>query len=218
MRTAATIFLAFALPANAQHWSVSASTGPFVFGHFAERSVAIGNEGGTTVTRSRLSAATRAGAAADIERDFGKWLAVRLEGAWTRAPLSIKGASGTGVTLDAGKVNITTLMLPLVVHLNRGAFRFQVMGGPAYGMYDIRSRTGSGVTVPLFEGTRGRWGAAAGLGVAWWLSQRLGVEWQAADIVTGSPFHANEIAPNGRGVRLLRPQNGHTTIGVRYRL
>src|SRR5438105_178041 len=87
--------LTFVSAASAQNWSVSVASGPFVFGHFAERTVAIGNENGSTVTRSRLSAATRPGGAADIEHDFGRWLAVRLEAAWTQAPLSIKSASGS---------------------------------------------------------------------------------------------------------------------------
>lgn len=216
MRTA-WLVLALALPAQAQRWSASVGTGPFVFGHFAERTVAIGNEGSVTVSRTRLSATTRAGASADIERDFGRWLGVRLEAAWTRAPLSIKGTTGSGVSLDAGRINVTTLMLPLILHLNRGSFRFQIVGGPAYGLYSVDRRTASGATKSLFEGTRGRWGGAVGIGASWWWRPRFGVEWQATDIVTDSPFHAAEIALNGRGVRILRPQNGHSTIGIRYR-
>src|SRR5207247_615930 len=124
---AISLVFCFANAAEGQKWSISAATGPFVFGHFAERTVVIGNESGTTSTRSRLSAATRPGGAADIEREFGRWLATRLEAAWTSAPLRIKSSSGSsGVSFDAGHVNVTTLVLPLVIHLNRGAFRFHV--------------------------------------------------------------------------------------------
>ena len=211
------MLFALALPAAAQDWSASVATGPFVFGRFAERTLSIGTENGSVVTKSRLSASTRAGAAADIERDFGRWLGVRLEAAWTSAPLSLKSNSGSAVALEAGRVNITTAMLPLVVHLNRGSFRFQVLGGPAYAIYDVKRRTAAGNSVPLFSGTRGRLGAAAGVGASWWWSPRFGVEWQATDIVTGSPFQASDIAANRRGVHIPRPQNGHTTVGVRWR-
>ena len=215
MRTAILAIL-MALPAYAQDWSASVGTGPFIFGHFAERTSAIGNEGGTTTTRSRLSAATRAGAAADIERDFGRWLGVRLAASWTRAPLSVK-SSGEGIAFDAGRLSVTTFALPAIVHLNRGSFRFLVLGGPAYALYNVRRRGSAGVTTPLFDGTRGRLGGMGGVGVSWWWSPRFGVEWQAVDIVTGSPFHVEDISASSKGVRILRPQNGHTTVGIRYR-
>ena len=205
MRALSLLLLA-ALPASAQQWSASVASGPFVFGHFAERRVSIGNEGAVTTTRSRLSAATRAGAAADIERDFGRWFGVRLAATWTRAPLSIKSGSGSStVSLDRGKVGVTSFALPVVVHLNRGAFQFQLFGGPAYALYDV------------FDRTRGRWGANAGVGVAWWWSPRCGVEWQASDTVTSSPLRSEEVAANGKGVTLMRPNNGHSTVGIRYR-
>lgn len=122
MRTAILLVL-LAFPACAQEWSASFGIGPFIFGHFAERTSAIGNEGGTTTTRSHLSAATRAGAAADLERDFGRWLGIRLQASWTRAPLSVK-SSGEGVAFDAGRLNVTTFVLPVVVHLNRARSAF----------------------------------------------------------------------------------------------
>jgi hypothetical protein len=205
MRTAAFFFL-FAIPASAQQWSASIGSGPFVFGHFAERTVSIGNEGAVTTTHSRLSAATRAGATADIERNLSRYFGVRLEAAWTKAPLSIKSSSGSSsVSIERGKVSVTSFTAPLVIHLNRGAFRFHILGGPAYALYD------------MFDETRGRWGGTAGVGAAWWWSQRFGVEWQVSDTVTASPLHANEVAANGKGVELLRPNNGHTTLGIRYR-
>lgn len=210
--------LLFALPLHAQNWSASVSTGPFIFGHFAERTATLTNESGSVTTRSRLSAATRAGAAADVQRDFGRWLSLRLASTWTSAPLSIKSSSGgPGVSFDAGHLHVTTFTLPLVVHLNRGAFRFNVFGGPAYAGYSVHRRGGSGTEEPLFNGTRWRFGAAGGVGVEWWWTQRFAAEWEAVDIVTGSPLHVTDIAPTSKGVRLLRPQNGHTTIGVRYR-
>ena len=211
------LLLLAALPLQAQDWSASFGSGPFVFGHFAERTVVIGNETDRTTITSRLSAATRAGATADIERDLNRWLALRLDASWTRAPLSIKSSSGTStVSFDAGRVSVTTFVLPLVVHLNRGAFRIHVLAGPAYALYKIQRRTSQGATVPLFAGTRGRWGGSAGIGAAWWWSRQFALEWQAAAIVTSSPFHVEDIAASSKGVRILRPRNGHTTIGLRY--
>ena len=154
-----------ALPSFAENWSIGGAIGPFVFGRFAERTVVINT--GTGKTTSRLSAATRPGAAADIERDFNDWLAVRLEAAWTKSKLRLESsAGGTGVTIDSGRVNVTTFVVPVVVRLNRGSIRFHLMGGPAYALYNMHRRTGAG-SVPLFEGTRGRWGGAGGAGVEW---------------------------------------------------
>jgi hypothetical protein len=217
MRTL-TLLVLLAVPIQAQKWSASIGSGPFVFGHFAERTVSSGNESERVTTRSRLSAATRAGAAADIERDFGRWLAVRLEAATTRSPLSVKSTTGSSnVSFDAGQVNVTTFVLPLVVHFNRGSFRVHALAGPAYALYDVHRRASSGASVPLFEGTRGRFGASVGVGAAWWWSEHFGIQWQAADIATASPFHIADIAASSRGVRILHPHNGHTTIGIRYR-
>jgi hypothetical protein len=209
---------AIASSSHAQDWSVAASTGPFIFGSFAERTSTIGNGTGTSTTRSQLSASTRAGGAADVEKSCGRWVSVRFEAAWTRAPLSIKSQSGSeGITIDAGNMNVTTVSLPVVVHINKhAALRFHLMGGPAYSFYRMSQRRGSGTT-PLFDGTRGRIGVAAGFGVAWWLSKRAAIEWQAADTVTRSPLHVSDIAATSRGVKILEPHNAHTTIGARYR-
>lgn len=54
--------------ALADGWSVGAGTGPFVFGYFVERSTRIVTDGGQSTSRTRLSAATRPGGAADVER------------------------------------------------------------------------------------------------------------------------------------------------------
>ena len=212
------VLLAASRNLRAENWTLGVATGPFVFGKFAERTVTIGNGSETRTTKSKLSAATRAGAVIDIERSLGDRFAVRLEGTWTRAPLRIKGSGGSGVNIDAGRVNVTAFAAPLVFRINpHGAFRFDLFGGPAYALYNVHRRTGGGVTTPLFDGTRGRWGAAAGAGVAWWWRQSFAVEGRVQDIVTSSPFRRTDITPSGQGVHIPKPQNGHTTIGIRYR-
>ena len=185
----------------------------------SNRSTPIITEVGQGETRSRLSATTRPGAEGDIERILGERFSVRLQGAWTRAPLSIKSSSGQNITIDGGHVNATTLVLPLVMQINpHGAFRFHIMAGPAYAMYNVHRRTGTATSLPLFEGTRSRWGGAAGAGVAWWWSNRFAAQWQVEDIVTGSPFRITDVAPTAtRGVHIPKVQNGHTTLGIRYR-
>src|SRR5947207_4154648 len=107
--------LLFLLPAfaRADGWSIGAGTGPFAFGYFLQRTTAIGNGAGSGVTRSRLSANTRPGGFADLERDFNDWLGLRLDAAWTRAPMRIKSLGGSGVTFDAGHANILTFALPV---------------------------------------------------------------------------------------------------------
>ena len=108
---------------------------------------------------------------------------------------------------DAGHASITTLALPVVIHLNRhGAFRFHVAAGPAYGLYDLSQ----------FD-ARGRWGALAGGGVAWWLGERVAVEGEVDDIVTGSPFRRSDFGSTFGGVKIPKTHNVHTTVGVRYR-
>jgi hypothetical protein len=213
------VLLAATSNLRAETWSLGVATGPFVFGRFAERTVSLSNEGGMGTTKSRLSAATRAGLAVDIERSLGDRFAMRLEGTWTRAPLRIKAASGgQGVNIDAGKINVSAFAAPLVFRINpRGAFRFELLGGPAYALYDVHRQAEGGVTAPLFEGTRGRWGGVAGVGAAWWWSKSLAVEGRVQDIVTSSPFRRTDITPSGQGVHIPKPQNGHTTIGIRYR-
>ena len=212
------VLLAASSTLHAETWSLGVATGPFVFGRFAERTITIGNGTETGTTKSQLSAATRAGVVVDIERSLGDRFAVRLEGTWTQAPLRLKGSSGQGVNIDAGRVNVTAFAAPLIFRINpHGAFRFELMGGPAYALYDVHRRTGGGVSTPLFEGTRGRWGGAAGVGVAWWWRQSFAVEGRVQDIATSSPFRETDITPSGQGVHIPKSQNGHTTIGIRYR-
>jgi hypothetical protein len=204
--------LLIAMTANAQNWSVGGGTGAFVFGDFAKRTDILGNETGSTKSTTTLSAATRPGVAADIERDFGRWLGVRLGASWTYAPLR-----ASGVNLDAGHIAVTTFVLPVVVNLNRGDFRVHVMAGPAYALYHVNSRAGGGADFPLFSGTRGRSGGMAGGGVTWWWSRRFGVEGEVSYIKTSSPFRVEDLATSAKNLEILRPTNIHTTVGIRYR-
>ena len=111
------VLLAATSNLSAETWGLGVATGPFVFGRFAERTVSLSNEGGMGTTKSRLSAATRAGLAVDIERPLGDRFAVRLEGTWTRAPLRIKAASGgQGVNIDAGKIRANSMTIPHQCH------------------------------------------------------------------------------------------------------
>src|SRR6266550_2552459 len=120
-----------ALSGFAQNWSVGGGFGPFVFGRFAERTVVINTESGSATTTSRLSAATRPGVSADIERNLNDRFAIRLDAAWVRAPLRLKSESGgTGVTFDSGRMNLTTFSAPLIIRLNpHGTFRFHLLAG-----------------------------------------------------------------------------------------
>jgi hypothetical protein len=216
LRLAAALLLATA-PLHAQNWSLGVGAGPFVFGRFVERSSTVGTETGSTTITSRLSAATRPGIAADVERDFGRWLGVRAGAAWTYAPLRIKGSGGSGVTTDAGHIGVTTIVVPLVLNLNRGDFRVHLMAGPAYALYHGNGRGGGGTGFPLFSGTRGRVGGMAGGGVAWWWSNRFGIEGEISDTVTASPFRTEDVATSSKGVRIVKPENVHTTVGIRYK-
>jgi hypothetical protein len=217
-RLAPVALLAAALPAAAQSWSLGLGTGPFIFGKFARRTQTLTNGETTATTSSTLSAATRAGLSADIGRDFNGWLGLRVGASWTEAPMRLKSTTGdNGVNIDAGKMRITTFTAPFVVSLNRhGAFRFDLLGGPAYAMYEIRRTTDTGASAPAFEGTRGRWGFVGGAAVNWWFSDRFAAEGKIEDIVTSSPFEKTDFAST-TGLRILRPQNVHTTVGLRLR-
>lgn len=211
------ILLPFPLSATAQNWSLGVHSGPFVFGDFVERSVrpATGGQSSGSVTMT-LSAATRAGLAVDLERSFAPRWAVRLEGTFTRAPLSVEEEGDEGVALNAGEVDISTFTLPLVFRVNpRGAFRVHLLGGPAYAVYRITGTPNvSGIT-PL-DKTTGEFGLAAGVGVAWVMSDRLAIEGNLSDVVTSSPFDREDF-PSSPGWRIPRPHNVHTTVGVRFR-
>lgn len=207
--------LAFAAPLTAQNWSVGVGTGPFVFGDFVERDVLItggGPSGNQTVV---LSAATRAGLAVDLERRINDRWAVRLEGTFTNAPLTLEfNRDSNGNELDAGDLDVATFMLPVVFRINRnGAFRFHVMAGPAAAIY--RGNAPDPESEPVFDGTRQEWGLAFGGGVGWWMSDRFAIEGNITDITTSSPFDEDDF-PNTVNVELPRTHNVHTTIGVRW--
>ncbi len=206
-------------PVRAQNWSLGVGTGPFVFGDFVRRTLLTGNEGGSGEQTTRLSASTRPGLSIDLERNLGgDRFAIRLEGAFTRAPLAVKGSTSDGVSLDAGKINVGTFMTPLVLRLNpRGTFRFHVMGGPAYAIYDISRRSNASATLSPFTGSRARWGAALGGGVAWQWTPRFAVEGQITDITTSSPFKRTDFSSGFGRTEIPRTHNVHTTIGLRYR-
>lgn len=206
-----------AVPISAQEWSVGAGVGPFVFGDFVRQTLRpVGGAVGNPAT-IKLSAKTRPGGSLDIERDISGWLAIRFEGAYTHSKLAVRTSNAGGVSLDAGTINVTTVMVPLVIRFNQhGTFRFHVIGGPAYAMYDIHRTFTPSQSNGAFEGTRSQWGGTAGGGVGWWFSNRFAVEGQITDIVTSSPFHRSEIGDSEK-IKIPKPQNVHTTVGIRVR-
>jgi opacity protein-like surface antigen len=206
-----------ASPAIAQNWSIGAGAGPFIFGDFVRRTLMTGNEGGSGEQTTTLSAKTKIGFAADLERNLGDRFAIRVEGTFAHAPLAVKGTRGSGVALSSGTLNETTFTLPLVLRLNpRGTFRFHIMGGPAYASYDI-TRNNATSTAPPFTGHRSRWGAAAGAGVAWQWSQNFAIEGQITDVTTSSPFSRSDFPSAFGTTKIPRTRNIHTTAGIRYR-
>jgi opacity protein-like surface antigen len=217
MRTLSlSLLLLLASSLQAQDWSIRVGSGPFLFGDFAERTLRIETETGSEDQTTTLSAATRAGLAVDIEKSFSDRFAVRLEGTFARAPLSIGGSGDDdGVEIDAGELDIFTISLPLVFRINpRGTFRFHLLAGPAYAAYKIESEGIQGPGIRLFRGTRNEWGLAAGGGASWNFSETFAAEAQIVDVVSGSPFRKTEIATIGR-TDFPRPHNVHTTIGLR---
>lgn len=208
-----------AASAQAQSWSIGAEAGPFIFGHFVERSVTLHNETGSATTRTVLSAATRAGVGGDIQYDLNRRFSIGLEGTWVDAPLRIKSTSGDqGTSFDAGHMNLTTLVVPLTIRINpNGSLRFNVSGGPAYAFYNVHRRTNTGSSISFFEGTRSQWGGAGAVGAEWWWRRNFAVQWQAEYIVTSSPFRIDDFGAASQGIHIPKPRNGHTTLGIRYR-
>jgi opacity protein-like surface antigen len=218
--TGCLLLLATALPAAAQNWSFGAATGPFVFGDFVDRRLRLTNADGPgePITMT-ITAATRPGLALDLERSFSDRWAMRLEGTFARAPLKVeqRGATGNGTEIDAGKLDVSTWMLPVVFRINpRGAVRFHLMGGPAFAVYHARARDNVEGAEPAFAGTKAEWGWAAGGGIAWWVSERFAVEGNITEIMTGSPFERDQF-PDVPGIDIRRPKNIHTTAGLRWR-
>jgi opacity protein-like surface antigen len=204
------------LPASAQNWSIGIHTGPFIFGDFLERRIRVGTpEGGADPVTLTLSAATRAGAMVDIEREFADRWGVRLEGTFTRSKLSVRDESDSdGVSIDAGDLDVTTIALPLIFRINsKGSVRFHLHGGPAMAMYHIEN-PGTSSTVGNTR-TLTEWGATVGGGVAWWLNDRFAIEGNFSDTVTASPFEEQEGTT--QGIDAKRPHNIHTTAGLRWR-
>ncbi|HEX8171880.1 MAG TPA: outer membrane beta-barrel protein [Thermoanaerobaculia bacterium] len=217
---AAALLTALALPAAAQNWSLGARTGAFVFGDFIERKLrqpGVPPSGGA-VTTSTLSAKTRPGLSVDLERVLGSRWAFRAEGTFTHAPLAIKSeGSSSGTELEAGDLDVTTLAVPIVFRINRnGAFRFHLLAGPAYAMYRINGRAPAGAPVNVSDETRSEWGAMAGLGLGWQLSNRFALEGEISDTVTTSPFR-EDVPDDIPGFKVPTPHNVHTTVGIRYR-
>jgi hypothetical protein len=214
--------LVLCAPLAAQEWSFGVASGPFLFGKFAERSQIVGSESDRVVLKTSLSATTRAGLEIDLERRLNDYFAVRGQASFTDAPLTLKtkgGGTSSGAQLAAGQIRVTTFILPVVVQLNpHGAIRFHLLGGPAYANYDFRRTAGQSSGSTIVVGSRGRFGGAAGAGVAWWWNDRFAVEGQIVDIVTASPLDDTDFTtPLARTQHISKPQNVHTTVGIRYR-
>jgi hypothetical protein len=217
LRFALLLLVAFALPATADEWSIGGGTGAFVFGDFVRRTL-LPTTGNSNPSPSviKLTGKTRPGILADVERDFSDRFAVRLEGSFTNARVAVRDEGGSEIGLDAGKLDVSTFMLPLVVRINpHGSLRFHLLGGPAYAIYHVRQTIGT-TQIPLFPGTRNRWGFAGGAGVDWWFGRRLAAEGQVTDIDTASPFEKSDFAAAAL-VKIPRTHNVHTTVGLRLR-
>lgn len=207
-----------AVPVQAQQWSLGAGAGPFVFDNFVERSFRVGSGEGTSSTiKTSLSAKTRPGVTVDLERQLNDTFSIRFRGTFVDSPLAVDGGASGGVAIESTKVDVTTLSVPFVFQLSRrGAIRFHVMGGPAYAMYKIR-RQGNDDLQGVYSGSRNRFGVMAGAGIDWWLSDRFALEGEVADVITSSPFERSDYPAGTTGLRIRRPNNVHTSGGLRYR-
>lgn len=204
------------LPAAAQNWSVGARTGAFIFGDFIERRVQTVGGGPAGISTLTLSAAIRPGLSVDLERRLGDRWGVRVEGTFTRSPLTVKDTSEDGTDLRSGEVDVTTFSLPIVFRINTGgAFRFHLLGGPAHVIYRFEAPDRA-ERIAFADVTRSEWGYIYGGGVAWQLSERFGIEGAISDTVTDSPFDESDVPPVP-GFTFPEAHNVHTTVGVRYR-
>ena len=215
--TIALLLGAAALPATAQNWSLGVRTGAFVFGDFIERRVQpAGGDPSAEPSTLTLSAETAPGLVVDLERRLADRWAVRLEGTFTRSPLAVRDESGEEGDIRSGDLDVTTFALPLVFNINTGgAFRFHLKAGPAYAIYKFEGpESPTGIN---FSGTtRSEYGLMAGAGVTWHVSDRFGVEGSISDTSTSSPFDRDDFAAVP-GLKIPRPHNVHTTVGIRYR-
>ena len=219
MRKAVAVLFFAATPVIAQDWSVGGGVGPFIFGHFVERTTRVSTGEGSATQTQTLSAATRAGVSVDIERNFSNRFALRLEGTFTQAPLAVKGTDrgDETVSIPAGDIDVVTLALPLIIRINpRGTFRFHILGGPAAASYTIETRENAAGSIPIFRGSRREYGALLGAGVGWYFSEYFALEGNVSDINTASPFRRDEIGGLG-SVEIPRPNHFHTSVGLRYR-
>ena len=215
--TISALLLASATSLAAQEWSVGVGTGAFVFGDFVERSLRPVSENPGPPVTLVLSAATRPGLSVDVEHGFADRWAVRLEGTFTHTALAVKSDDGNNeVSIDSGELDVATFTLPLVFRINTGgSFRFHIMGGPAFAIYKFSgNENSSGIAV--FDTTRSKWGAAAGAGVSWHLSDRFAIKGDISDIVTSSPFDREDFA-SVPGLDIPKPHNVHTTVGLRWK-
>lgn len=192
--TTVAALLAISLPLAADDWSLGVHAGPFLFGDLLERKVrpTVGGSTGGTVTLT-LSADTRAGFAVDLQRDFSERWGARVEGTFSHGPLTIKEEGSDSFSLDAGKLDVTTITLPLVFRINpKGSLRFHLMGGPAYAMYAFKPQSNN-TGVSAIDRTDHEWGVAFGGGVGWWMNDRFAIEGNLTDIVTSSPFDRSDF-------------------------
>lgn len=212
--TIALLLLSCTVPATAQDWSLGVRTGPFVFGDLLERRMRPISGEAEEPTTLTLSAATRAGLSVDVEHGFAPRWAVRLEGTFTRAPLTIENTDEEGTEIRAGDLDVATFTLPLVFRINpRGSFRFHLFGGPAFAIYKFEPPANN---LGVGSDTRSEWGLTAGGGLTWQIRDRFGIEGSISDTVTTSPFDREDL-PDVPGFSIPRPHNIHTTVGIRYR-
>ena len=211
------LLAACALPAMGQNWSFGGRSGAFVFGDFVERRLRpVAADPSAEPVTYTLSAATRPGLAVDIERQLAERWAVRVEGTFATSTLTVEDRSEEGTDIRGGNVDVATFTVPLVFRINRGgAFRFHLMAGPAYAIYKFEPPD-RGTPIAVGEVTRNEWGAMAGGGISWHVSERFGIEGSIADIVTTSPFDEGNT-DDLPGFDIPRPHNVHTTVGIRYR-
>jgi hypothetical protein len=219
-RTILLALLLFAAPLSAGDWSLAVGSGPFVFGNLAERRATLSNGDEHITVRSSISAATRAGVSAEVERAVNKRFSTRLGATLTRSPLSVKSKSSNddpssdGVTLDVGDLNVMTIAAVAVMHFNQGgSLRPYLLAGPAYGLYNMEEDE----TDPLFTGTRGRLGGVAGAGVEWWFRKNFGVRAEFSDIYTRQVLKRDDFSgTSSQTLELENLHNVHTLFSVVY--